>query len=56
MNTKQEVLSNVDEMPLDETITFVEARETSKTALKILGGNLTSGQARSPESHSQHRT
>jgi hypothetical protein len=26
--TKQEVLSKVDEMPLDATITFVEARET----------------------------
>ena len=31
-------------MPLDETITFVEARETGKTALKILGGKLSSGQ------------
>ena len=31
-------------MPLDGTITFVEARETGKTALKILGGKLTSGQ------------
>jgi hypothetical protein len=36
-DTKQEVLSKVDEMPLDATITFVQARET---ALKILGGNL----------------
>jgi hypothetical protein len=39
-DTKQEVLSKVDEMPLDETITFVEARETGKTALKILGGQV----------------
>jgi hypothetical protein len=43
-DTKQEVLSKVDEMPLDMTIIFVEARETGKTALKILGGRLTSGQ------------
>jgi hypothetical protein len=43
-DTKLEVLSKVDEMPLDETITFVEAREIGKTALKILGGKLTSGQ------------
>jgi hypothetical protein len=39
-----EVLSKVDEMTLDATITFVEARETGKTALRILGGKLTSGQ------------
>jgi hypothetical protein len=43
-DTKQAVLSKVEELPLDETITFVEARETGKTALKILGGNLSSGQ------------
>ena len=43
-DTKQEVLSKVEEMPLDTTITFVEARETGKTALKILGGKLTSSQ------------
>jgi hypothetical protein len=43
-DTKQEVLSKVEEMPLDTTITFVEARETGKTTLKILGGKLTSGQ------------
>ena len=43
-DTKQAVLSKVDEMPLDETITFVEARETGKTALKILGGKLSSGE------------
>jgi uncharacterized protein YfaT (DUF1175 family) len=34
----------VEELPLDETITFVEARETGKTALKILGEKLSSGQ------------
>ena len=33
-DTKQEVLSKVDEMPLDKTIIFVEARETGKTSLK----------------------
>ena len=42
-DTKQEVLSKVDEMSLDETITLVEARETGKTALKILGGTFTIG-------------
>ena len=41
-DTKQEVLSKVDEMPLAETITFIEARETGKTATKILGGKMTS--------------
>ena len=43
-DTKQAVLSKVEELPLDETITFVEARETGKTALKLLGGKLSSGQ------------
>jgi hypothetical protein len=43
-DTKQAVLSKVDEMPLDETVTFVVARETGKTALKILGGKLASRQ------------
>jgi hypothetical protein len=43
-DTKQAVLSKVEELPLDETITFMEARETGKTALKILGGKLSSGQ------------
>ena len=37
-DTKQEVLSKVEEMPLDTTIAFIEARETGKTATKILGG------------------
>ena len=41
-DTKQEVLSKVEEMPLDTTVTFIEARETAKTATKILGGKLTS--------------
>jgi hypothetical protein len=41
-DTMQEVLSKVEEMPLDTTITFIEARETGKTATKILGGKLTS--------------
>ena len=39
-DTKQEVLSKVEEMPLDTTVTFVEARETGKTANEILGGKL----------------
>jgi hypothetical protein len=41
-DTKQEVLSKVEELPLAETITFIEARETGKTATKILGGKMTS--------------
>ena len=35
-DTKQEVLSKVEEMPLDTTVTFVEASETGKMATKIL--------------------
>jgi hypothetical protein len=30
----------VEEMPLDATITIVEARETGKTSMKILGGQI----------------
>jgi hypothetical protein len=41
-DTKQEVWSKVEEMPLDTTVTFMEARETGKTATKILGGKFTS--------------
>ena len=40
--TKQEVVSKVEEMPLDETMVFVEARETGKSSLKILNGGLSS--------------
>ena len=40
--TKQKVLSKVEELPFDETIVFVEARETGKTSLKILSGGLSS--------------
>ena len=36
-DTKQEVLSKVEELPLDETLLFVEARETGKTSLKSGG-------------------
>jgi hypothetical protein len=44
-DTKQEVLSKVKEMTLDETITFVEARETGKKSLNTLcGGGPASGQ------------
>jgi hypothetical protein len=43
-DTKQAVLSKVEEMPLDENITFVDAWETGKTSRKILGGRLSSGQ------------
>lgn len=42
-DTKQAVLSKVEEMPFDEMITFVEARETGRTSMKILAGNLSSG-------------
>ena len=52
-DTKQEVLSKVDEMPLDETITFVEPRETGKTALKILGGKLTGYQSATRKGRSE---
>jgi hypothetical protein len=41
-DTKQEVLSRVEEMTLDVTVTFVEARETGRTSTKILGGKMTS--------------
>jgi hypothetical protein len=40
----QEVLSKVEKMQLDTTVTFVEDRETGKTATKILGGRLASSQ------------
>jgi hypothetical protein len=38
----QEVLSKVEKMPLDTTVTFVEDRETGKTAAKIMGSRLAS--------------
>ena len=37
-DTMHEVLSKVEELPLDETVLFVEARETGKSSLKILPG------------------
>ena len=43
-DTKQAVLSKVDEMNLDDTVVFVEARETGKHSVKILSGGLASGQ------------
>jgi hypothetical protein len=43
-NAWQEILSKVEEMPLDTTSTFVEASETGKTATKILGGRLASSE------------
>ena len=53
-DTKQAVLSKVDEMPLADTIIFVEARETGKQSLKVLSGGLSSGQVhRVHEEHSQ---
>jgi hypothetical protein len=55
-DTKQEVLSKVDEMLLDATITFVKARETGKTALKILGGKLTSGQVNKVKQEREDQT
>ena len=48
-DTKQEVLSKVEDMPLDVTVTFIEARKTGKTATKILGGKLTSAERIPPE-------
>jgi hypothetical protein len=44
-DTKQAVLSKVEEMTLDDTIAFVEARETGRNPVNILSGGLTSGQA-----------
>ena len=41
--TKQEVLSKVEELPLDKNIAFAVAKETGKTSLKILSGGLSSG-------------
>ena len=49
--TKQEVLSKVEELPLDETIVFVEARETGKTSLKILSGGLSSSHVNKVHEH-----
>jgi hypothetical protein len=37
-DTKQEVLSKVEEKTLDDTIAFVEARETGRDSVKILSG------------------
>jgi hypothetical protein len=46
-DTKQAVLSKVDEMTLDVTIVFVEARETGNNSVRILSrGGLTSGQVK----------
>ena len=39
-DTKQEVMSKVKEMSLDETIAFVEARETGKKSINTLSGGL----------------
>ena len=41
-DTKQEVLSRVEEMTLDATVTFVEVRETGRSATKTLGGKMSS--------------
>ena len=41
-DTKQEVLSRVEEMTLYATVTFVKARETGKSATRILGGKMSS--------------
>ena len=44
-DTKQEIMSKVKEMSFDETVTFVEARETGKKSVNCLnGGNLASSQ------------
>ena len=39
-DTKQEVMSKVKEMSLDETIAFVEARETGKKSINTLNGGV----------------
>ena len=38
-DTKHEILSKVDEMSLDDTITFIEARETGKKSIDVLSGS-----------------
>jgi hypothetical protein len=44
-DTQQEVMSQVKDMTLDETITFLEARETGEKSKNILcGGGMDSGQ------------
>ena len=43
-DTKQAVLYKVEVMPINDIITFVEAKETGKTTMKILAGKLSSGQ------------
>ena len=42
--TQQSVLSKVEEMNLEDTIVFVEAREVGRHSVKILNGGLTSSQ------------
>jgi hypothetical protein len=37
-DTKQAVLYKVDKVTLDDTIAFLEARETGKNSVKILSG------------------
>ena len=37
-DTKQAVLSKVDKVTFDDTIAFIEARETDKNSVKILSG------------------
>ena len=37
--TKQEIMSKVKEMSFDETVTFVEARETGEKSVNCLSGN-----------------
>ena len=43
-DTKQAVLTKVEVMALNDIITFVEAKETGKTIMRILAGKLSSGQ------------
>ncbi len=43
-DTQQAVLSKVEEMSLEDTIIFVEAREVGKQSVKVLSGGLSSGQ------------
>ena len=44
VDTQQAVLSKVDELSLEDTIVFVEAREVGKHSVKVLCGGLTSSQ------------
>ena len=54
-DTKQEDLSKVEGMPLDNKIRVVEASENGKTSMKILAGKLSSGQVNKVQEERQDR-